>query len=144
MPPVQDKSSNSSLNSEEILSLKQQNLAETLRRLQKLCQVSIDAHPSSSNAMPILEMDASVILKLQQLKTYLFEREILAAVAEEEVLGVNVLKMLDELSRHKLPAPMAKYLIEFEAFFTQLVKDLTLRRHYDFQIKMKLNKMRRE
>lgn len=39
---------------------------------------------------------------------------------------------------------MAKYLIEFEAFLTQLVKDLTLCWHFGFQIKMKLNEMRRE
>lgn len=38
-PLVQDKSSTSSLDPEEILSLKQQNPTETLKRLQKLCQV---------------------------------------------------------------------------------------------------------
>lgn len=94
--------------------------------------------------MPISEMYASVFLKLKQLKTYLFKREILAVITEKEALEVDVLKMLNEISWHKLPALVAKYLIEFEAFFTQLVKDLTLHRHYDFQIKTKLNKMRRE
>lgn len=94
--------------------------------------------------MPISKMDAYIFLKIKQLKTYLFKREILVVVTEEEALGVDVRKMLDELSRHKLPASMAKYLIEFEAFFTQLVKYLTLRQHSDFQIKMKLNEMRRE
>lgn len=92
--------------------------------------------------MPILEMDAFVTLKLQQLKTYLFEHELLTVIKEEEALEVDVLKLLDEISRHKLPAPMAKYLIEFEAFFTQLVKDLTICWHSNFQIKMKINEMR--
>lgn len=68
--------------------------------------------------MPIPKMDAFVILKLQQLKTYLFEREISTVVVEEEALGVDFLKLFYELSRHKLSAPVAKYLIEFEAFFT--------------------------
>lgn len=89
-------------------------------------------------------MHASIILKLQQLETYLFEREILAVVAEEEALGVDVIKLLDKLSWHKVPAPMAKYMIEFEAFFTHLIKYLTLCRHAAFQIKTKLNEMRRE
>lgn len=39
---------------------------------------------------------------------------------------------------------MAKHMIESEAFFTHLVKDLTLCRHADFQIKMRLNEMRRQ
>lgn len=136
--------SNNTLTPEEILSMKQQNPAVTLRKPQKLRQASIDVQPSSSIAMPIQEMDASVTLKLQQLKTYLFEHEILASIKEEEALGVDVLKLLDELSRYKLPAPVTKYLIEFETFFTQLVKYLTLRRHSDFQIKTKLYEMRWE
>lgn len=50
---MQDKSSNNYLNSEEILSLKQQSTIEPLRRPQKLRQVLINAQPSSSITMPI-------------------------------------------------------------------------------------------
>lgn len=53
---------------------------ETLRKLQQLHQASTEVQTSSSTAMPNLEMDASVILKLQQLKIYLFELEVLAVV----------------------------------------------------------------
>ena len=56
----------------------------------------------------------------------------------------DISKLLDELALHELSAPTAKYLIEFEAFFTQLVNDLALRRNADFQIKIKINKMRLE
>lgn len=63
-------------------------------------------------------MDASITLKLQLLRDYLFEREILIVVEEEESLGLDILKLLDKLARHELPTPIARYLIEFEAFFT--------------------------
>lgn len=46
VPLVQDKSSNNTLTPEEILSMKQQNPAETLRKLQKLRQASTDVQPS--------------------------------------------------------------------------------------------------
>lgn len=99
--------SHNTLTLEEVLSMKQQNPAETLRKLQKLRQVSTEVHPSSSTAMPTPEMDASITLKLQQLKNYLFEREVLAVVEEEEALRLDILKMLDELDQHKLPALVA-------------------------------------
>lgn len=83
--------SNNTLTQEEILSMKQQNPIETLRKLQILRQASTEVHPYSLTSMPIPEMDASVTLKLQQLKTYLFEHEVLAIIEEEEALGIDIL-----------------------------------------------------
>lgn len=87
-------------------------------------------------------MDAASTLKLHQLKDLLFEHEFLIVLIEEEGLACDVFTLLDELVLHKLPAPTVKYLIEFEAFFTQLVKDLALRRNADFQIKTQINEIR--
>lgn len=56
----------------------------------------------------------------------------------------DIFKLLYELALHELPTPAIKYLIELEAFFTQIIKDLTLHRNYDFQIKTKINEMRLE
>lgn len=39
---------------------------------------------------------------------------------------------------------MVKYFVEFEAFFTQFVKDLSLHQSVDLQIKTKLNEVRLE
>ena len=141
---VDEGTSYKTLTSEEVLTMKQQNPVKTLRKLQLLRQVSTEVQPSSSIVAPAPEMDASVTLKLQQLRDYLFKREILIVVEEEESLGLNILKLLDELARHELPAPVVRYLIEFEAFFTQLIKDLALCRNDDFQINTTVNKMRRE
>lgn len=74
----------------------------------------------------------------------MFEREILVVIEEEESLGLDILKLLDEPAQYELPAPVSRYLIEFEAFFTQLIKDLALRWNVDFQIKTKINEMRQE
>lgn len=133
--------SHSTLTPEEILSMKQQN-PTTLINLQKLRQAPTEVHPSTSTSMPTPEMDTFVTLKLQQLKNYLFMHDVLAIIEEEEALELDILKLLDELARHKLPALVAKYLIVFETFFMQLVKDLALCRHSDFQVKTKINKMR--
>lgn len=89
-------------------------------------------------------MDATVTLKLQQLKDYWFARKVLIIVEEEEDLARDILKLLEELTLPEFPAPIARYLIQFKAFFTQLVKDLVLCRNIDFQIKMKIKEMRLE
>lgn len=86
-------------------------------------------------------MDSYVTLKLQHLRNYLFEHEILV-VEEEQTLGLDILKLLDELARHELLALYSRYLIEFEAFFTQPIKDLSLHQNVEFQIKTKINEMR--
>lgn len=78
------------------------------------------------------------------MKDLLFEREFLIVLDEEEGLARDVFKLLDELALHELPAPAVKYLIELEAFFTQLVKDLVLHRNANLQIKTKINEMRLE
>lgn len=72
-------------------------------------------------------MDAASTLKLQHLKDLLFECEFLIVLDEEEGLARDVFKILDELALHELPASVVKYLVEFKAFFSQLVKDLILR-----------------
>lgn len=74
----------------------------------------------------------------------MFERKFLTVLEEEEGLACDIFKLLDELALHELSALAVKYLIEFEAFFTQLVKDLALHQHADFQIKTKINEMRLE
>lgn len=89
-------------------------------------------------------MDVAATLKLQQLKDLLFEREFLIVLKKEEGITRDIFKLLDELALHELPAPTVKCLIEFEAFFTQLVKDLVLCRSVDLQIKTKINEMRLE
>lgn len=73
---------------------------------------------------------------------YLFECEILIIVEDEEPLGLDIHKLLDEIALHELPTLVSRYLIEFKAFFTQLIKDFVLRQNADFQIKMKINEMR--
>lgn len=98
--------------------MKRQNLAEALRRLQQLRQISTEAQSSSSTAVPSPGMDATITLKLQQLKYYLFEREVVSVVKEEEDMSLNIFKLLNEHALHEHPAPSAKYLIDFEAFFT--------------------------
>lgn len=117
---------------------------EALRKLQQLRQLSIKAQPSSSTVAPSSEMDASATLTLQQLKELLFEHKFLIILDEEDVLAYDVFKLLDALALNEHHASIIKYFVEFEAFFTQLVKDLNLRRNTDFKIKTKINKMRLE
>lgn len=59
-------------------------------------------------------------------------------------MALDILKLLDELARHELPASVARYLIEFETFFNHLIKDLALCQNADFQIRTKINEIRRE
>lgn len=61
-----------------------------------------------------------------------------------EGLARDIFKFLDSLALQDLPAPIVKYFVEFEVFFTQFVKDLNLLQNADFQIKMKLNEVRLE
>ena len=89
-------------------------------------------------------MDVAATLTLQQLKDLLFEREFLVAIDEEEGLAHDVFKLLDALALHEHHSSIVKYFVDFEAFFTQLVKDLNHHRNVDFQIKTKLNEMRLE
>lgn len=89
-------------------------------------------------------MDVSATLKIQQLEDLLFEREFLTVLDEEEGLARDVFKLLDALALYEISALTVKYLIEFDAFFTQLVKDLFLRWNTDIQIKTKINEMRLE
>lgn len=99
--------------------MKWKNLAKALRKLQQLRQISTEAQPSYSTDVPSPRMDATDTLKLQQLKDYLFKREVLIILEEEEEgMTRNIFKLLDELALHELPAPGAKYLIEFKSFFT--------------------------
>lgn len=57
----------------------------------------------------------------------LFDDEFLGALGKDGEIAHDVFKFLDSLSLHDLPTSMVKYFVEFEAFFTQLVKDLSLR-----------------
>lgn len=144
-PNVVDKGiSTGILTLDEIMVIKQKNQAKALRKLQQLRQLSNAAQPSSSTVAPSSELDAAATLTLQKLKDLLFEREFLLVLDEEEGLTRDVFNLLDELPLHELPASIVKYFFEFEAFFTQFVKNLNLSRNADFQIKTKLNEIRLE
>ena len=122
--------SDKSLTLQEVLAMKEQNPVEALRRLQQFRHDSVVVEPVDL----AVEISPEMEVKLHELKRFLFDREILAAIAEEDPVANEIFKILDELILNGLPDPIAKYLIEFEAFFTRLVRDLAVHRQGDLQI----------
>lgn len=145
-PPnvVDESASTGVLTSSEIRIIKQRNPAKALRKLKQLLRLSTDAPPPSSTVVPPSELNDEVIFILQQLKASLFESDFLRALETEEGLARDIFKFLDSLALYDIPASIVKYFVEFEAFFTQFVKDLNLRQNADLQIKKKLNELRLE
>ena len=132
--------SNKSLTLQEVLAMKEQNPVEALRKLQQFRHESVVVEPIDLTT----EISPEMEVKLHELKRFLFDGEILTVVAEEDPVANEIFKILDELIQNGLPDPIAKYLIEFEAFFTRLVRDLAVHRQGDLQIKTDVNSMKVE
>ena len=111
-----------------------------MKRLQQFRHDSVVVEPVDLAA----EISPEMEVKLHELKRFLFDGGILAAIAEEDPVSIKIFKILDELILNGLPDPIAKYLIEFEAFFTRLVRDLAVHRQGDLQIKTDVNSMKVE
>lgn len=77
------------------------------------------------------ELHVEVIFILQQLKASLFDGEFLCTLEREGEIARDIFKFLESLALHDLPASMVKYFVEFDAFFTQFVKDINLRQNDD-------------
>lgn len=127
-----------------IRTIKQRNPIEALWKLQQIRHLSTDVPPSSTIVGASFELHAEVVFILQQLKASLFDDKILGALEREWEITRDVFKFLDSLAIHDLPALMVKYFVEFEAFFTQFSKNMSLRQNVDLQIKMKLNEVKIE
>lgn len=123
---VNESASTSILTLRDIRIIKQRNPTEALRKLQHILCLSTDAPLPSSTIVAPSELHDEVVFILQQLNTTLFESDFLCTLEKGGELSCDIFKFLDSLSLHDLPTSMAKYFVEFEAFFTQLVKDLKL------------------
>lgn len=150
-PPTLDPSnvanesaSTTILTPSKIRTIKQRNPVKALRKLQQILHFSTDAPPPSSTVVTPSKLHVEVVFILQQLKAPLFNGEFLRALKREGEIARDIFKFLDSLALYDLPASMVKYFIEFEAFFTEFVKDLNLRQNADLQIKTKLNKAKIE
>lgn len=90
-PAIHESSSNTSLSQEEILALKRKNPTKALKRLQKLCKLSIGSRSSQSSDDSLADIgDNSVNLLIQQLKSNIFEVDLLNAIEGDTRLSTDI------------------------------------------------------
>lgn len=116
----------------DIRIIKHMNHVEALRKLQQIHRLSTDAPPSSTTASDSSKLHVELVFILQQLKESLCDDGFLDALRKNGEIACDIFKFLDTLALRDLPASMVKYCVEFEAFFTQFTKDLSLRQNADF------------
>lgn len=96
----------------EVLAMKNQNPMEALRRLQQFRQIPEQIQSTSSST----ELSPDLVSLFHDLKAYLSSEDFLGACARNSEVATYIFKMIDLLSLPKVPMPITRFLIEFEAF----------------------------
>lgn len=104
-------------------------MAEALRRLQKLGKFSAGSQYFKLITTFSDDLDASVSVMLQQLRTYIFKDDFLTVVEEEPQLWTEIRKLLDGINQHKILNSLTQYLFNFEAFLDQVLRDLIFQKN---------------
>lgn len=99
----------------DTITKKIQNPMEVLRKLQQFRQSSDHAPSTCSPA----EISPTLVASLRDLKAHLSVGDFLENCAENPDTARGALKMLSLLSLAEVPASVARFVIEFEALFTQ-------------------------
>lgn len=127
-PVVHDSPSNTFLSQEEILDLKRNNPIGDLKRIQKLCKLSIGSKSSQSSDASLADIsNDSVNLLIQQLKANIFEVDLLSAIEVDTQLGTDIQTLLDKLNQHRVSNSMVQFFFDFEAYLDQVCRDTDLK-----------------